>query len=598
MKHLRPAILGFCLVVLSNGGALAAPLAGVIKEPVAPVLTPIGPRPGLIPVAGPVPTGITVAGTPLVAYLSWNAMPDAQRYAVFRLDGMNPSLEVTPTGFTGTQFQNVVPDPRVTYGYVIVAYYANGTSAEAPAVQFISPPMINPPGFSARDLGQGQVYFQWQPVPGAVLYRLDGPGLPNTGYFVRGTNTSAAYPHTPAGPDSWRLVALYPGNYGDYPGASIASTVIRVLPPHSQQWLTKSNGAGALAQVQTPDQSSDYDCRGPSGQLSLAYTPAAVVWLGNFQDACNIAYGPGRFGLNFWLDINSLLWDDPGQAANEAVYGNPGDLGVGRRTFCEQKLRGPPVTGMYTVCYATAHGIPPGQAGFNDPQVITHPHEGGGDDFLLSMVITKDASGSAFLVFSNAGQYSMSPTVRLDTEGAKLVPFACLSCHGGKYNATTRKVDGASLLPLDPGLLAFASPADQAAQEEKIRSINLMIYNSDPRSPIGAYIRGLYRGAPGQPGARATSDYVPAGWAAQAGFYRQVVRPYCTMCHLAQANSSYNFASWGNFQAYGALIQASVCGAHTMPHSEPQYKAFWLKDTGPLYLPGLLSATLGFQSCP
>jgi hypothetical protein len=35
-----------------------------------------------------------------------------------------------------------------------------------------------------------------------------------------------------------------------------------------------------------------------------------------------------------------------------------------------------------------------------------------------------------------------------------------------------------------------------------------------------------------------------------------------------------------------------------MPHSELQYKAFWLKDTGPLYLPGLLSATLGFPSCP
>jgi hypothetical protein len=191
-------------------------------------------------------------------------------------------------------------------------------------------------------------------------------------------------------------------------------------------------------------------------------------------------------------------------------------------------------------------------------------------------------------------------TVGLDTEGQKPLPFVCMSCHGGRYNPSTRKVDGASFLPLNPGLLAFASDAEQSAQEEKIRNINLMIHNSDPNSAIGAYIRGLYNGALGQPGARAQPDYVPAGWAPQAGFYRQVVRPYCTMCHLAQpgGKGSYNFASWGNFQGNAGAIYGSVCAQHTMPHSELQYKAFWTRDTGPLYLPGLLAWTLGFPSCP
>ena len=69
------------------------------------------------------------------------------------------------------------------------------------------------------------------------------------------------------------------------------------------------------------------------------------------------------------------------------------------------------------------------------------------------------------------------------------------------------------------------------------------------------------------------------------------------MCHLA-APPSWNFASWSNFQDNAALIKVAVCNAHTMPHAEIQFKSFWTKDTGALYLPGLLATTLGFPSCP
>ncbi len=34
-----------------------------------------------------------------------------------------------------------------------------------------------------------------------------------------------------------------------------------------------------------------------------------------------------------------------------------------------------------------------------------------------------------------------------------------------------------------------------------------------------------------------------------------------------------------------------------MPHAEVPFKNFWLKDTGILYIPGLLAATLGKPSC-
>ena len=161
--------------------------------------------------------------------------------------------------------------------------------------------------------------------------------------------------------------------------------------------------------------------------------------------------------------------------------------------------------GITTTCYATAHGIVPGQPGFNDLNTITQPGEGTGDDFILAMVITKDPRGSTFLVLlrdsvtrdnSRVPSYGrLAEQVSLDTEGPKYVPHVCLSCHGGKYNATTRRVDGASFLPLDPGLLAFSSPAEQSGQEEKLRKINSMIVNSDPRTAVAAYISGLYGNA-------------------------------------------------------------------------------------------------------
>jgi len=257
------------------------------------------------------------------------------------------------------------------------------------------------------------------------------------------------------------------------------------LPPHSQPWLSKGNPPEQPFQVQSPahqeinDSPGGHSTGNPSGDLFPIYDPGYLVWLaksyftenngifyreyqgGGSRHMCssaeNVFSGCLRPGLKVWLDTNSLVWDEAGQAANEAVYGNPGDLGVGRRAYCEQKFRGPPVPGLYTVCYATAHGSKPGEPGFNDPQKITHPQEGVDNEFILSMVITKDASGTTFLAIPKPDyrRYSLLPTVALDTEGPKLVPFVCTSCHGGKYNPTTRKVDGSSFLPIDPELMSL-----------------------------------------------------------------------------------------------------------------------------------------------
>jgi hypothetical protein len=512
-----------------------------------------------------------------------------------------------------------VASPGTVQAFAVNLQFPSSTvQVVQPASVFAALPVrANPAGLTAVHRGAGRVELQWPAVQGAVQYRVDGSGVPAAGRLSTGAN--ATIEGVPGGPGSWQVIAIYPNSVVGTGPVPRASTVVRVLPSHAQPWLTKNNGKGTLSQVQTPYRSCGF------GTISLApsYSAPYAEWLGkdDYNDengnSCWNAIWKGvpedqrpwsanygakvPFGLKQWLGTKIPLWDDPTAASNEAVYGNSVDLGVGRRTACEQMLVGigafGAVRAVRTICYATAHGNLPGQPGFGDRDKITHPAAGIHPEFILAMVIVKDPGGTVFLVFGKNGKYPLLPTVGLDTEGQKVVPFVCLSCHGGTYNEKTRKVDGASLMPLDPGMLEFASPSERAAQEEKFRAINSMIVKSDPTSAVADYIRGLYNGAQDRPGAGAQLDYVPAGWAPQAGFYRQVVKPYCAMCHLA-APKQMNFASWGNFESQKALIHASVCGpGHTMPHSELQFKAFWTKDTGALYVPGLLSTTLGYPSC-
>jgi hypothetical protein len=542
-------------------------------------------------VAKPVPTGLTITATPLVAQITWTNARGARYHALFRSDGGAPSMKQQ------YPLANVLPDPLIKYRYTVVAYFEDGSSSESAPVDFTSPPMVNPTGFTAtkkRDVASAtntlaEVEFRWNEVPGATGYRVDGPGVESTGLLT--TGTSAVVSTVPRGPDTWKVTAIYPGKFADYANATTVSAMIRVLPPHTLPWLSKNNGVGGEGTVQVPLLTG---CRGivcgfPPGQLADTNHHDDFWDQGWFLDKDP----QGTYGLARWLEVSDAdLWRS--HPEKEAIYGNAIDLGVGRRTWCTQKMAGPPTSGLVTMCYATAHGVPAGQYGFNDPTTITHPEPRVTDDFILAMVIRKDPTGTTFLALPVYN--GILRAVRLDTEGDKFLPHVCLSCHGGKYNDTTRKVDGASYLPVDPSLLAFASEADKSAQQEKIRVINAIIAKSGSAAAVTSYIRGLYGNMVDVPGTIAKADYMPSGWAPQATLYKTVVRPNCAMCHLTGPVFR-NFMSWDNFQANGPIIRASVCVNYTMPHAELQFKDFWTKDTGPMYVPGLLAASLGFPSC-
>ena len=507
-----------------------------------------------------------------------------------------------------------------TYGpyvYRVSVSYQNLTFGAAD-VRYLRPAAAAPLGFTARHLGGGTVSFQWQPVPGAIGYRLTGTGLSNANVAKdlsgRGlAKQPLAVAKVPPGPGSWLVAAVYPGGFSDPNATSGATVMVRFAPPHSTAWLAKNNGPGT-AGVSAVHQ--DQVCR--------ASTVIACTDLLSGVDIYNRYFS---------------LWGDPLRPflVREAVYANVTDLGVGRRTDCAQMMKTPtdPFPGFVTVCYATSHGPGPGEPGFGDPSVATRAAAGEapattgmlknpwGGMPRSGSIIVMDSRGAVFLALSLGGfnledtdnrqgltwkNWSVPPVplpgVALDTEGPKFAPHTCLACHGGRYNVATNRVEGASLLPLDPGLLAFGRsyPGDRTyydrrGQEESIRRINQVVMGSGSSPAVVDYVRGLYNGMVNQPGAVAQTDYVPRGWSQQSGLYRNIVKPYCGSCHLA-ASPNLSFATWDNFVMNKARIYQAVCVDRSMPHAEIPFREFWTKDTGPVFLPGLLAASLGYSSCP
>jgi hypothetical protein len=225
-------------------------------------------------------------------------------------------------------------------------------------------------------------------------------------------------------------------------------------------------------------------------------------------------------------------------------------------------------------------------------------------------VIVRRQNATWFLAFTApapGGPYTLTDRVTLDSEGPKFPPSACLACHGGNYNpGATGIVLDSNLLPLDPSLLQIGTVTTfergtyypnvrppEWVEQHLIRPLNRVVAQNSSQG-VGRYLRWIYGNnldsAP-------NLDAVPQGWASQATLYRQVIKPYCVMCHLG-STSTVDFSSFDNVMRDKQRVYAAVCTARSMPHAEVPFKSFWTKDTGQLFLPGLLAATLGYQSCP
>jgi hypothetical protein len=194
-------------------------------------------------------------------------------------------------------------------------------------------------------------------------------------------------------------------------------------------------------------------------------------------------------------------------------------------------------------------------------------------------VTIQRASRLSFQTYTSAAE--LSTTAQVDSEGSKQAPHACISCHGGRWDAQAKAVSGASMLPFVVADLTFSSKAGgtRADQEAALRELNRLVLKTrpnpdDPNDPIAVWIQGTYAKF-----TRTTADdsFVPPGWSGDALLYRRVVRPYCMSCHQAQ-RASVNFGSAAQFRSLTASIHSQICGSRGMPHAEAALVAFRQSD--------------------
>jgi hypothetical protein len=351
-----------------------------------------------------------------------------------------------------------------------------------------------------------------------------------------------------------------------------------VLPSHPT-WLTLHEGRG---QVSTPDLVSAY------------YSSIGAVIGPNFQ-LITLEQFKHRFGF------------DAGDTAR-AVYFNAGDLEFGRDMHCIYNgiLPSSPLPPLpfspAAACYVTNYGkTPEGSPGpGGDPHEALNDAIDGVDPIATVAMTWGPTFGDQavrFYVFDANGQLSRAAV--LDSEGAKFVPTACTSCHGGKVeiqpssasSPRTPVVTGASFLPFDVFSFGYSDRPgySMADQQEAFRRLNEIVKEThpnanNPNDPIVDFIQGMYGGNVNVAGAQAQDTYVPVGWrdpfvthsGDRSNYYDVIIAPYCRTCHLARQDPGLDFTQFRDFLERYRSVQGVICGSHLMPHAEVPFKRFWL----------------------
>jgi hypothetical protein len=529
------------------------------------------------------------AGSPAYTYEVWIRDPAATGFTL-----LSSSVQADWSSTPATNIKLAMTrflTPQTAFR-VIRKDQATGLQSTGDFVYAAPAQPVQPTGFTATEPQYGQVAMSWQAVPDAVDYLLYEKGVNAPPARVSGTTTT--WKNVAAGTHTYQVATEYSAGFRNTNMPEASVSVHAVPPNRSVPYLTRNNGGGSAA---LSDLHQSANGIGPGGGLIFA--------------AQNLG------ALTGWDNNGYPTWHSP---VAMAFYGNATELGFGRDVGCWQwpNSLGTVTVGMVTFCLAGNHGTPPGPQ-LPDAATVgaTVAANTGGAGQTYGLIVTSPTMGQFFasyvpdhtqgpgvtpLQLGNIAwgtDWKESATTTLDSEGPKYTPNVCLTCHGGTVNPASGKVTGASLLPIDPGLVVF--PGNRAAQEESIRQINAMIVNSMPTAAISDYINGLYSGKVSVPGTTSQANYVPASWSQQAQLFQAVVKSDCLMCHLATP-AARNFGSAAGFMQNKAAIYADVCNAHSMPNAEVPYVRFWT-STGALggtsvNLAGYMMTILGYNSCP
>ncbi len=178
---------------------------------------PISPR-GTVTVmsTGAPPWFVDVQGSGTVANVAWASpsvpQPANYTYSVSRaLAGTTAWTLLTPAPVTSFRLQDILPDPTRTYTYQVRATAPDGTFGTASA-DYTPVPPADPAGFTAKQIGDGEVELRWIAVANVTQYRISGPGAGN-GVTVAGTIDLSGRYHkvtgVPVGQQTWTIASVY-----------------------------------------------------------------------------------------------------------------------------------------------------------------------------------------------------------------------------------------------------------------------------------------------------------------------------------------------------------------------------------------------------
>jgi hypothetical protein len=263
------------------------------------------------------------------------------------------------------------------------------------------------------------------------------------------------------------------------------------------------------------------------------------------------------------------------------TYFNKADLELGRRMFCLKR------TGNAALaCYVTNYGDPalfPNAGPQDDETAALAAAVGQTFNGLVATVAMEyrpnDAANRVtFFAFDAAG--NRVTKVKLDSQGAKNMPGACLSCHGGAFNTGTDSVVGAHFLPFDVDNFSYSTAAGftLSSQQGAFRALNNLILGAGPTAAITELVTGWYGGNTTATGPAQDTEFMPAAWVDEDVMYREVIKPYCRGCHVALSDGplpKVDFNSFADLQGFQGVALTRVCETHDMPHAEVTRRNFW-----------------------
>jgi hypothetical protein len=297
------------------------------------------------------------------------------------------------------------------------------------------------------------------------------------------------------------------------------------------------------------------------------------------------ALAPNRSTFSAWTATNGFT-SFGGDIV--ATYYNRGDLGFGRDMHCR-------TTSYGKACYVTNYGkVADGLADLNDgtalDDAIAHVRQGATVAMEWHQNKAPDDNPVRFFVYDTGSGGGLINAISLDSNPTeRAIPGLCMNCHGGTFKDAASwggvtRVEGAQFLPFDVESFAYHGSLPQWSQESQFRELNMLVRDT---LPAGATSHELITGWYPNLGTF-TGSFVPSGWQANPSVYANVYRPYCQMCHTAQASAP---KSWSEFQAQANVIVDETCGsARQMPHTEITYAGFWQNPNNP---PRILAQSLG-----